>query len=87
MPGLPIPPAARSPEQLRTAHLLALTTPALICQGTRDPFGGKDEVPGYGLAPTIEVHWFDGNHDVQPRTRLSAVADAVAGFSRACARP
>jgi predicted alpha/beta-hydrolase family hydrolase len=77
--GYPFHPPAK-PEALRTAHLLALRTPALICQGRRDPFGGEDEVSGYGLAPTIEVRWFDGDHDVQPRTRLAAVADAVAEF-------
>jgi uncharacterized protein len=77
--GYPFHPPEK-PDALRTAHLIALQTPALICQGTRDPFGGQDEVPGYGLAPTIEVRWFDGDHDVQPRARLAAVADAVAGF-------
>jgi predicted alpha/beta-hydrolase family hydrolase len=78
--GYPFHPPQR-PEQLRTAHLLTLRTPALICQGTRDPFGGPDEVAGYGLASSIEVRWFDGDHDVQPRTRLTAVADAVAEFA------
>jgi uncharacterized protein len=77
--GYPFHPPEK-PEAVRTAHLLRLGTPALICQGTRDPFGGEDEVPRYGLAPTIEVRWFDGDHDVQPRARLAAVADAVAGF-------
>jgi predicted alpha/beta-hydrolase family hydrolase len=77
--GYPFHPPGK-PEALRTAHLLELRTPALICQGARDPFGGPDEVPGFGLAPSIGVRWFDGDHDVQPRTRLSTVADAVAGF-------
>jgi predicted alpha/beta-hydrolase family hydrolase len=79
--GYPFHPPQR-PEQLRTAHLLTLRTPALICQGTRDPFGGADEVADYGLAPSIELRWFDGDHDVQPKTRLAAVADAVSEFSR-----
>lgn len=78
--GYPFHPPQR-PEQLRTAHLLTLRTPALICQGTRDPFGGPDEVAGYGLPAEIEVRWFDGDHDVQSRTRLAAVADAVADFA------
>ncbi len=80
--GYPFHPPQR-PEQLRTAHLLTLRTPALICQGTRDPFGGEGDVPAYGLASSIEVRWFDGDHDVQPRTRLAAVADAVAEFALA----
>lgn len=78
--GYPFHPPQR-PEQLRTTHLLTLRTPALICQGTRDPFGGEDEVPGYGLPETIDVHWFDGDHEVQPKTRLAPVADVVADFA------
>jgi predicted alpha/beta-hydrolase family hydrolase len=79
--GYPFHPP-RKPDALRTAHLLTLRTPALICQGTRDPFGGVDEVPGFGLPPSIDVRFFDGDHDVQPRTRLAPVADAVAAFAR-----
>ncbi len=79
--GYPFHPPEK-PQAPRTAHLLELQTPALICQGTRDPFGGPDEVAAYGLAPTIEVRWFDGDHDVRPRARLAPVADAVAGFTR-----
>ena len=80
--GYPFHPPQR-PEQLRTAHLLTLRTPTLICQGTRDPFGGQDEIPGLNLPAAIEVRWFDGDHEVQPRTRLSPVADAVAAFAAA----
>ena len=78
--GYPFHPPGK-PQALRTAHLLELRTPALICQGARDPFGGPDEVAGYGLPTAIEVRWFDGDHDVQPRTRLASVADAVAAFA------
>ncbi|MGE5595098.1 MAG: alpha/beta family hydrolase [Hyphomicrobiales bacterium] len=56
------------PEKARTAHLAQLRTPALIVQGTRDPFGGVDEVAGYDLSPAITVHWLeDGDHDFKPR--------------------
>jgi len=88
--GYPFHPPER-PEQLRTAHLHALRTPTLICQGTRDPFGTRDEVPGYGLSPAIEVHWLeDGDHDLRPRKassgrsyaeNLGEAADAVAAFA------
>ena len=88
--GYPFHPPER-PEQLRTAHLHALRTPTLICQGTRDPFGTRDEVPGYGLSPAIEVHWLeDGDHDLRPRKAISGrsyaenlaeAADAVAAFA------
>lgn len=36
--GYPFHPPGK-PEKLRTGHLAGLRTPALICQGTRDPFG------------------------------------------------
>ena len=78
--GYPFHPPQR-PEQLRTAHLLTLRTPALICQGERDPFGGPAEVAGFRLPASIRVEWFPGDHDVLPRTRLAPVADAVAGFA------
>ena len=65
--GYPFHPPGQ-PQKLRTAHLQALQTPALILQGTRDPFGGADEVAGYGLAPAIRVHWLaDGDHGFAPR--------------------
>ena len=34
----------RKPEQLRTAHLPDLRTPALFVHGTRDPFGSSGEM-------------------------------------------
>ena len=65
--GYPFHPPGQ-PEKLRTAHLQALQTPALILQGTRDPFGGIEEVARYGLAPAIRVHWLpDGDHGFAPR--------------------
>ncbi len=65
--GYPFHPPGR-PEKLRTAHLEALQTPALICQGTRDSFGTTDDVAGYSLSPAIRVHWLeDGDHDLSPR--------------------
>jgi len=88
--GYPFHPPEK-PDQLRTAHLLALRTPTLICQGTRDPFGTRDDVPGYELSPAIEVHWLDdGDHDLRPRKAISGrsygenigeAADAVAAFA------
>jgi uncharacterized protein len=88
--GYPFHPP-KKPEQLRTAHLLALACPALIVQGERDPFGSRAEVESYGLSPAIRFHWAgDGDHDLGPRggsgfTRkgnLTAAADAVAEFAR-----
>ena len=69
--GYPFHPPAK-PQQLRTAHLEDLSAPTLICQGTRDPFGTRDEVPGYALSDSIRIEWFeDGDHDLRPRKKIS----------------
>jgi len=84
------PPA--KPDEPRIAHLRSLATPTLIVQGTRDPFGTREEVAGYPLSPAIDVLWLDdGDHDLRPRKAVSgfthaqhldAAADAVAAFVR-----
>lgn len=83
--GYPFHPPGK-PEQTRTAHLETLKTPALICQGTRDPFGGREEVAGYALSPAIELLWVeDGDHDLKPRKKLTGltVADHLATVAQA----
>lgn len=56
------------PERTRLAHWPALRCPTLVVQGTRDPFGGQDEVRGYTLPACVEVHFLaDGEHDWRPR--------------------
>lgn len=87
--GYPFHPPGK-PEQLRTAHLEHLRTPALICQGTRDPFGTREDVAGYSLSPAIQLHWLeDGEHEFTPRVKVSGrtkaqnraeAADAIAEF-------
>ena len=87
--GYPFHPPGK-PEQLRTAHLEHLKTPALIVQGTRDEFGTREEVDGYALSPAIELVWLeDGDHGLRPRKSVSgftyaqhleAMGDAVASF-------
>lgn len=89
--GYPFHPPGR-PERLRTAHLADLRTPTLIVQGTRDPFGTRDEVAGYRLSEAIDIHWLeDGDHGFRPRVKLTgltlddhlaAAADAIAEFLR-----
>jgi predicted alpha/beta-hydrolase family hydrolase len=82
--GYPFHPPEK-PTQLRTAHLMALKTPTLICQGTRDPFGTKDEVPGYGLPAGIRLLWLeDGDHDLKPRKSISgfSAADHLATMAK-----
>lgn len=74
--GYPFHPPGK-PHQLRTRHLETLETPALIFQGTRDPFGGPDDVAGYPLAPRTEVHWLeDGDHDLKPRRSVVGLTAA-----------
>jgi len=84
--GYPFHPPGR-PEQLRTAHLKDLKTPALIAQGTRDQFGTREEVETYALSPKISILWLeDGDHDLKPRKasgfsaadHLRTLAQAVA---------
>ena len=74
--GYPFHPPEK-PLQLRTAHLADLKTPSLIVQGTRDPFGTRDEVATYQLSKTIELLWLeDGDHDLKPRKTISGFSAA-----------
>ena len=85
--GYPFHPAGK-PDQPRTAHLANMQTPTLIVQGTRDPFGKRQEVASYKLSRSIEILWLeDGDHDLKPRKAVSgftladhliAMADRVA---------
>lgn len=88
--GYPFHPPAK-PRQLRVAHLENLQAPALIVQGTRDPFGTREEVEGYRLSPNIRLFWSeDGDHSFKPRAstgrteagNLAEAAEEVAGFVR-----
>lgn len=62
--GYPLAPPRGKRTGDRVAHLRTLTIPTLIVQGTRDPFGGPDEVKeavfdGSGTPP-IEILPVDG---------------------------
>lgn len=89
--GYPFHPPAK-PQQLRTAHLADLKTPALIVQGTRDPFGTRDEVSAYALSERIEIAWLeDGDHDLKPRRKVTGLSaadhlDSLARTAEAWAR-
>ena len=89
--GYPFHPPGK-PEKLRTEHLVSLTCPTLILQGTRDKLGNREEVAGYPLASAIELCWLeDGDHDFKPRKasgfsqqqHWQAAADRAAVFMRA----
>ncbi|HUP45932.1 MAG TPA: alpha/beta family hydrolase [Thermoanaerobaculia bacterium] len=74
--GYPFHPPGR-PDRLRTEHLRSIATPALILQGTRDPFGTPEEVATYGLAPNVTVAWLpDGDHSLAPR-KASGLTEAA----------
>ena len=62
--GYPLAPPRSKRTGDRVTHLRALTVPGLIVQGTRDPFGGPDEVQeaiaGAAPPPPITVVPVDG---------------------------
>jgi predicted alpha/beta-hydrolase family hydrolase len=67
--GYPFHPTGK-PHVLRVEHLKTIVTPTLICQGTRDPFGNREEVMRYPLSRAITVHWLeDGDHSFKPRKK------------------
>lgn len=90
--GYPFHPIGK-PDTLRTSHLEEMKTPTLICQGTRDLFGSREEVSSYKISEAIEILWLeDGDHDFRPRkaisgltaaTHIAAVADRVADWAAA----
>jgi predicted alpha/beta-hydrolase family hydrolase len=62
--------APGKPEMPRVAHLQKMKTRALILQGTRDSFGGPDDVASYKLSPRIHIEWVeDGDHSFKPRAK------------------
>jgi predicted alpha/beta-hydrolase family hydrolase len=81
--GYPFHPPGQ-PKRLRTEHLGALRTKALIVQGTRDPFGTRDDVAGYDLSASIAIHWLeDGDHSWKARassgrTELQNLSEGIA---------
>jgi predicted alpha/beta-hydrolase family hydrolase len=76
--GYPFHPPGR-PTQLRTKHLGGMKTPALIVHGTRDEFGSPEEIAGYELSKTIELHFVeDGDHDLKPRKSVTGIGGAEA---------
>jgi uncharacterized protein len=54
----------------RARALSDLTAPVLLCQGTRDSRGNRQQINGYRLPSRIQVHWLeDANHALEPRER------------------
>jgi predicted alpha/beta-hydrolase family hydrolase len=94
--GYPFHPVGK-PDQQRTAHLADLRTPTLIVQGTRDPFGTREEVKAYALSTLIDIFLLeDGDHELNPRksmsgftaaNHLAAMSERVAAWTRTLASP
>ena len=87
--GYPFHPPGK-PEKLRTDHLRTIITPTLICQGTRDTFGKREEVGTFTLSNSIRYHWLeDGDHGFKPRKasglteqeNWDSAMDAIAKFA------
>jgi len=91
--GYPFHPPGK-PENLRLDHFADLKTPTLILQGSRDPFGTREEVSNFSLPSSVRVHWLeDGEHGFKPRKKSGRTEqqnwqeaiDALAAFARRCA--
>ena len=84
--GYPFHPPG-DPSRLRTAHLAGLRTPALIVQGTRDPFGTREDVAGYTLSAAIRIAWLEaGDHSFKPparsgRTQVQNLEEGIAAVA------
>ena len=86
--GYPFHPPGK-PQRQRIAHLMELACPTLILQGTREPFGGPEDVESYALPDAIDVQWVeDGEHSFIPRKKsgrtesqnLDVAVDAIVKF-------
>jgi len=85
------PPGKPEKAAARLEHLLDIRTPTLILQGTRDTFGGRDQVPGLPLSEAVRVTWLeDGDHGFKPRKKSgrteaqnwNEALDAMDAFAR-----
>lgn len=91
--GYPLHPPGRA-DQRRDAHLPQIHEPMLFVQGTRDPFGGADELRALlpRLNPRSSVYEVpDGDHSFKVRTSVAGrsqdavftdIFDAAAAFVR-----
>ena len=84
--GYPFQPAGA--DQPRIDHLGNVEAPLLIVQGTRDSFGGPDEVAGWKLPKAIHFLWIDGGDHrlvaarASSRTTKQNLRDAATGIGR-----
>ncbi|RED49699.1 alpha/beta family hydrolase [Aestuariispira insulae] len=73
--GYPFHPPGK-PEKLRIEHFSDLKSKTLICQGERDPFGGRDAVEAMNLPQDVILRWLpDGDHGLKPRKKSGHTED------------
>jgi hypothetical protein len=90
--GYPLAPPRGRRTGDRVSHLRTLIVPALLVQGTRDVFGGPDEIrEAVGTTPPIDIHPVEGgDHSLavlksggrEQAAVLQEVYDAVAAWIR-----
>ena len=70
-------------EPERFAHLATITTPTLIIQGIRDPYGGVEVTENYHLSPSISLEFFEGHHEfVASAPHCAHIPQLVHAFAR-----
>jgi predicted alpha/beta-hydrolase family hydrolase len=78
--GYPLHPPGR-PETLRTAHLEQIREPMLFVQGTRDAFGGPEELRPFVERPPLRARIVaieGGDHSLTPPKRAGGLAAVMA---------
>ena len=67
--GFPFYPAGKKVDR-RINKVRSISTPTLICQGTRDLLGKKNNISKQQFNSSIHFHWLqDGDHDFRPRKK------------------
>lgn len=75
--GYPFHPPS-NPERLRLEHWPTIACPLMLIQGTRDPFGRRDQVESYTLPAHLECHFLEGgDHDWRPLKRSAMTRAAM----------
>ncbi|UTW01719.1 alpha/beta fold hydrolase [Amphritea atlantica] len=80
--GYPFYPPGKQ-DRPRIEHLITVTNPVHVFQGSRDSMGRKEVVEEYRLSASVTLQWLDdGDHDLKPRkisgiTQDEHIADAV----------
>jgi predicted alpha/beta-hydrolase family hydrolase len=68
--GYPFHPVGKPASKTALETIRRVRIPTLVLQGSRDPFGNREQVRGYRLVDPIKLHWLeDGNHALVPRTK------------------